>query len=175
MTLTRSTSSCDASCYICFPKVLCASATLVSSPTAGARCSCRFVFTQLGLAPQRAQANMTRFDSNDLWRCPMCGGPMVVVERLTAAEIQLRSPSATGHRCSMTPLSQTRILHVPQHIQSLYASPFYKPHLSTISSRLLARCFVAFVPFHLMDVVCRALPAQPPRSSTPLLPTIEFA
>jgi len=31
-------------------------------------------------------------DSHDLWRCPKCGGSMVVVERLTAAEIQLRSP-----------------------------------------------------------------------------------
>jgi hypothetical protein len=27
-----------------------------------------------------------------LWFCPNCGGPMVVVERLTAAQIQLRSP-----------------------------------------------------------------------------------
>ena len=31
-------------------------------------------------------------DSTDLYRCPKCGGPMKVVERLTAAEIQLRSP-----------------------------------------------------------------------------------
>jgi len=31
-------------------------------------------------------------DSPDLWRCPKCGGPMRVVERLTAAAIQLRSP-----------------------------------------------------------------------------------
>ena len=29
---------------------------------------------------------------NPLWRCPQCGGPMVVSERLTAAQIQLRSP-----------------------------------------------------------------------------------
>ena len=28
----------------------------------------------------------------DLYRCPMCGGPMKVVERLTAVEIQFRSP-----------------------------------------------------------------------------------
>jgi hypothetical protein len=28
----------------------------------------------------------------DLYRCPKCGGPMKVIERLTAAEIQLRSP-----------------------------------------------------------------------------------
>jgi hypothetical protein len=29
---------------------------------------------------------------NELWICPKCAGPMVVIERLTAAEIQLRSP-----------------------------------------------------------------------------------
>jgi hypothetical protein len=33
-------------------------------------------------------------DSSDSWHCPKCGGPMKVVERLTAAEIQLRSPPA---------------------------------------------------------------------------------
>ena len=31
-------------------------------------------------------------DAPGLYRCPKCGGPMKVVERLTAAEIQLRSP-----------------------------------------------------------------------------------
>ena len=31
-------------------------------------------------------------DSSGLWRCPKCGGPMKVIERFTAAEIQLRSP-----------------------------------------------------------------------------------
>jgi hypothetical protein len=31
-------------------------------------------------------------DALGLWRCPQCGGPMRVVERLTAVEIQLRSP-----------------------------------------------------------------------------------
>jgi hypothetical protein len=29
---------------------------------------------------------------SDLWTCPKCAGPMIVIERLTAAEIQLRSP-----------------------------------------------------------------------------------
>jgi hypothetical protein len=48
-------------------------------------------FQLLG-APPEPQANQDACGSNDLWRCPMCGGPMVVVERLTAAEIQLRSP-----------------------------------------------------------------------------------
>src|SRR5215469_14122363 len=31
-------------------------------------------------------------DSRPLYRCPKCGGPMKVIERLTATEIQLRSP-----------------------------------------------------------------------------------
>jgi hypothetical protein len=31
-------------------------------------------------------------DSRELWLCPKCAAPMRVVERLTAAEIQLRSP-----------------------------------------------------------------------------------
>jgi Putative transposase/Transposase zinc-binding domain len=31
-------------------------------------------------------------DFSDSWRCPKCGGPMKVIERFTAGEIQLRSP-----------------------------------------------------------------------------------
>jgi hypothetical protein len=31
-------------------------------------------------------------DSTDLWRCPKCDGPMKVIERFTATEMQLRSP-----------------------------------------------------------------------------------
>jgi len=38
------------------------------------------------------QADQNASSSSDLWRCPKCGGPMVVVERLNAAAIQLRSP-----------------------------------------------------------------------------------
>jgi len=34
-----------------------------------------------------------------LWPCPRCGGPMIILERLTAAEMYLRSP----------PLSLTRL------------------------------------------------------------------
>ena len=31
-------------------------------------------------------------EPSPLWLCPKCGGKMVVIERLTAAQIQLRSP-----------------------------------------------------------------------------------
>jgi hypothetical protein len=30
-----------------------------------------------------------------LWSCPICGGPMVLVERLTARQLALRSPPLT--------------------------------------------------------------------------------
>jgi hypothetical protein len=31
----------------------------------------------------------------DLWLCPQCAGPMKVIDRFTAAEMQLRSPPLT--------------------------------------------------------------------------------
>jgi hypothetical protein len=37
----------------------------------------------------------TRSHPDPLWTCPQCGGTMVVVERLTALQIKLRSPPAT--------------------------------------------------------------------------------
>ncbi len=46
----------------------------------------------LGSAPQTERDTSDTQDSGDLWLCPKCAGPMVVVERFTAAEIQLRSP-----------------------------------------------------------------------------------
>jgi len=45
-----------------------------------------------GQEPQTEQDASPTKDSSDLWRCPKCGGPMKVIERLTAVEIQLRSP-----------------------------------------------------------------------------------
>jgi len=37
-------------------------------------------------------ATSTAQDINPNWVCPKCGGSMVIIERLTAAQIQLRSP-----------------------------------------------------------------------------------
>jgi hypothetical protein len=51
-------------------------------------------FQLLGSAPQAEQDIAGSKASSDLWLCPKCGGPMVVIERLTVAEIQLRSPPA---------------------------------------------------------------------------------
>jgi hypothetical protein len=51
-------------------------------------------FHWLGSAqePQAEQAASSTHDASHLWRCPKCGAPMKVIERITAAEIQLRSP-----------------------------------------------------------------------------------
>ena len=45
--------------------------------------------TQPSLAEEHPSSTQ---DAPGLYRCPKCGGPMKVIERLTAAEIQLRSP-----------------------------------------------------------------------------------
>jgi Putative transposase/Transposase zinc-binding domain len=45
----------------------------------------------LGSSPQ-ARPEVTAATSSDAWLCPRCSGPMLVIERFTAAEIQLRSP-----------------------------------------------------------------------------------
>ena len=48
----------------------------------------------LGSLPERqAEQNPSATEaSSDFWPCPKCGGPMKIIEQLTAAEIQLRSP-----------------------------------------------------------------------------------
>jgi hypothetical protein len=49
-------------------------------------------FHLLGSPQQTKQELSTANDANNHRLCPKCGGPMMVIERLTAAEIQLRSP-----------------------------------------------------------------------------------
>jgi len=51
-------------------------------------------FQLLGSAPQTEQEASSAKDATPLWLCPKCGGPMRVIERLSAAQIQLRSPPA---------------------------------------------------------------------------------
>jgi hypothetical protein len=48
-------------------------------------------FQLLGSSPQ-AKTEVSIAGSSDAWLCPKCGGPMLVIERITAAELQLRSP-----------------------------------------------------------------------------------
>jgi hypothetical protein len=50
-------------------------------------------FQLLGSAQQpQAEAHASGTKDSTSWRCPKCGGPMKVIERFTATELQLRSP-----------------------------------------------------------------------------------
>jgi hypothetical protein len=50
-------------------------------------------FAALGTIPSPIEPETSPAQKSDpLWRCPKYGGPMAVIERLTAAQIQLRSP-----------------------------------------------------------------------------------
>jgi hypothetical protein len=46
----------------------------------------------VSLPAQTETATSTAQDISSHWLCPQCGGPMVIIERFTAAQIQLRSP-----------------------------------------------------------------------------------
>ena len=48
-------------------------------------------FQLLGSTPQ-AEHEISTASPNDLWSCPKCGGPMLVIETLTADQTQPRSP-----------------------------------------------------------------------------------
>jgi hypothetical protein len=52
---------------------------------------CFYLLAAKPQAPADARASGSK-DCGDSWRCPKCGGPMRVIERLTAAQILLRSP-----------------------------------------------------------------------------------
>jgi len=78
--------------------------------------------------PQAEQNVSSTKDSSDLWHCPECR-PMKVIERLTAAEIQLRS-SPSGYRCTMDAFSPIRILGVPRRgFASLRLPVGFRPSL----------------------------------------------
>jgi hypothetical protein len=53
-------------------------------------------FAALDSAPAQAEPKTSTLqDLRPLWLCPKCGGPMVVIERLTATQTQLPSPPIT--------------------------------------------------------------------------------
>ena len=50
-------------------------------------------FAALNSVPSQAEPETSTAPTTPpLWRCPKCGGPMAVVQRFTAAQLQLRSP-----------------------------------------------------------------------------------
>jgi predicted Zn-ribbon and HTH transcriptional regulator len=50
--------------------------------------------------PEDEESGLTILPCASSWTCPQCGGPMMIVERLTAAEMYLRSPPPFSARLS---------------------------------------------------------------------------
>ena len=75
-------------------------------------------FQLLGTVAQShiEQGSPVAKNSSPLWRCPKCGGKVVVIERLTPAQIQLRSPPG-----SQEPLHETPNYDLAQPRQPLKA------------------------------------------------------
>jgi hypothetical protein len=56
---------------------------------------CKQILAAESLATCSVVAQSTRKDApSPVWTCPLCGGSMILVERLTALQIRLRSPPA---------------------------------------------------------------------------------
>ena len=52
---------------------------------------CKQLLSDAGPAPMPT-GEPTPAESVPMWICPLCGGPMIVIERLTAGQTTLRSP-----------------------------------------------------------------------------------
>jgi hypothetical protein len=74
----------------------------------------RLYFPSLGSAPRplAEQKASTTNSSSDLSLCPQCGGPRVVVERLTVAQFQLCSPPVLVSIATCFPLHHPFYLFV---------------------------------------------------------------
>jgi Putative transposase len=127
-------------------------------------------FQSLRAAPeQQPQRDTSSPQFSNTWRCPQCGAPMAIVERLSASEIQLRSPPLAHE----TTLSNSNSLRAWARAVSPRVAPNKSPLLSS-SIALPATLPFPATPFPPESrVSCTT--AQSGHTSTPLLPTIEFA
>src|SRR5215467_229519 len=136
-------SSCAASCYTCFPKVSCASATSVSWLTGDVPRSCRFAFT--------CSAQHKNREPNKTFHPPgthmTCGAVPSVVDRWWSSSVSLLPKSNFAlHRCSLLPHETTLSSPHPSRVSacsiSLRLNPEQNsfPRLLSAGSAILSRC-----------------------------------
>jgi len=131
-----SMSSCAASCCTCSRKVSCASQLRHPGQLPNGPPPCHFP-SNCSAGHRQTQQKASTAGPSDLWSCPKCGGSMMVVERLTTAEIQLRSPP--GHRCGMKRLSPIRKCFSTRSVPLCLASE--RTSFSSSSTTLLTILF----------------------------------
>src|ERR1700732_5141491 len=88
--------SCADSCCTCCRRDSSASATLVGwlhRRRGALLLLCVQLLAQSGRTPaQTGSEEKADLSPQPLWTCPQCGGPMVLIERLSPVELRLRSP-----------------------------------------------------------------------------------
>ena len=138
----RSMNSCAASYCTSFQKASCASVTSASWPTANAPRSYLFAFS-CWVRHNSRKPNKTPPPPKTVrsWRCPKCGGPMKVIERLTAAEIQLRSPprSPLRHESTLSNSKTLRPRRVRTSVPCRPIDPFFPSSSTTVFAILFRR------------------------------------
>jgi putative transposase len=126
-------------------------------------------FQLLGASPEplTEQHTSSTEQAPDLYPCPNCGGPMKVIQRLTAAEIQLRS--SHGRRCIMKRLSTTIKVLVLRRAPHPYSLPANKSFPPASSITIIA---IPFRPSQFPAVHCYRVrsTAQPRQCLTPISP-----
>lgn len=133
--------SCDASYYTSFPRVLCASVTSVSWPTANAPLSCHFAFTASVRHHTRKQ-NPNRPALKSSRRLGVA--PNAVDPCESSNDSPLRNSSFVLHRRSPLlheALSPTRNLCTPLRANYLCVSLPNKPFIAASSTTALATLF----------------------------------
>ena len=53
---------------------------------------CLQLLAQSGRLPADASSEENGLSPRPLWTCPQCGAPMVLIDRLSSAQLRLRSP-----------------------------------------------------------------------------------
>ena len=165
----RSMSSCAASCCICSPQGFVRIRNFGFLANRRRATLLPLCFHLLGAA-QTASPTKTPpppMTPPIFGAAPSVVAPMKVIERLTAAEMRLRSPPA-GHRCRMKPLSPTRILHVLRHVQPFCAWPQKKSLLPTSSTHSVSHPFLRFCQLSDVGVVFLAWPHSSAATRHPL-------
>jgi hypothetical protein len=75
-----------------------------------------------GRVPAKAGSEEKTISSpSPLWTCPQCGGPMVLIERLTPRELRLRAPPALAAQHRMTRSFSSRLQHRLDNHRHTYA------------------------------------------------------
>jgi len=161
-------------CCTCFQMASCASGTSASGQSQTCyQLATLFSAARRGCDSADRTRQVRRRQRERSLALPKCAGPMVVVERLTAAEMQA-SFSTSGHRCPMKQLSPTQIFRVSRHAPSPYCLIAEQIFFFWLPSRTPLRDIFRDSQFPSASYHPLRSAAQSRRTATPALHSIQF-